>query len=389
MNKLKRTTVEVAKYFKQQGCILLDEYTGALNKMKYQCSCGRISSINWNHFSQGKRCGCGSREKYDIEKVIKIFEKENCVLLTNKYINYNTPLEYLCKCGKLQYKSLGNFLKNKLCIECGIKKNSGKNHWKYQSYKNVYDYFQSQGCELITKFEEQVVSDLNLEYKCKCGRITVSKWTNFKRGDRCGYCHSRGRVKPFTLEEVKELFTKEECELLATEYKNAFVKMIFICKCGTISKVNLNKFQLGQKQCIKCSIAKRSGDKHFAWKSDREKVMYNKLFRKKCHGILYRTLEKQSKKKDGHCHDLLGYSPRQLYERFSRHPNWKEVKNKKWNVDHIFPIEAFMENNIIDVKLINCLENLRPIIAKENHSKHDTYNKDDFKYWLETKGMII
>jgi hypothetical protein len=40
---------EVKKYFKEQGCKLLEEkYINAHIKMKYICSCGNESSINLN-----------------------------------------------------------------------------------------------------------------------------------------------------------------------------------------------------------------------------------------------------------------------------------------------------------------------------------------------------
>jgi hypothetical protein len=42
---LKRTTEEVAKYFEEQGCKLLGEYTGAMVPMEYICICGRTSKM--------------------------------------------------------------------------------------------------------------------------------------------------------------------------------------------------------------------------------------------------------------------------------------------------------------------------------------------------------
>lgn len=38
---------------------------------------------------------------------------------------------------------------------------------------------------------------------------------------------------------------------------------------------------------------------------------------------------------------------------------------------------------------MNSLENLRPIHYIENNSKNDSYNQDDFVFWLATKGVYV
>lgn len=93
------------------------------------------------------------------------------------------------------------------------------------------------------------------------------------------------------------------------------------------------------------------------------------------------------KKKEGHTYDLLGYSPIQLQEHIENHPNWPLVKDKRWHLDHIFPIKAFVDSRIYDIKLINALDNLQPMTCHENSIKHDKYNKTAFRKWLATKGV--
>lgn len=43
----------------------------------------------------------------------------------------------------------------------------------------------------------------------------------------------------------------------------------------------------------------------------------------------------------------------------------------EWHIDHIIPIKQFIDNNIEDIMLINHLDNLQPLWAKENISKKD------------------
>jgi hypothetical protein len=68
------------------------------------------------------------------------------------------------------------------------------------------------------------------------------------------------------------------------------------------------------------------------------------------------------------------------------HPNWNNVKDGKWHLDHIFPITAFIEYGITDVAIINSIDNLRPITGKENVAKKDKYDKAAFESWLKSKG---
>jgi hypothetical protein len=81
---------------------------------------------------------------------------------------------------------------------------------------------------------------------------------------------------------------------------------------------------------------------------------------------------------------VLGYTPKQLKDRIMSHPNWESVKDEDWHLDHIFPIKAFMDRSISDLKTINSLENLRPVLALENHSKNDDYDPVLFESWLES-----
>jgi hypothetical protein len=288
--------------------------------------------------------------------------------------------------------SLSDLLRyNQRCKLCGIKKNSGSNHHEYVEWDIVNSYFKSQNCELITKWyanDGSVVSKLKLEYKCKCGRIAYTKWNNFKSGKRCGYCNPKGRVKKFSYDEVVVVFKNNNCQLLETKYTNSGTPMLFKCSCGEIDKVTLNNFKYGHR-CHKCAIEKRIGIKHFAWRSDRNKLKLELKFRNKCHGYLYRTFRAINSKKDDHSRNILGYGHKELQFYITSHPNWSKVKDGKWHIDHVFPIAAFVEYNITDVKLINSLDNLQPMSQHDNNCKKDKYDKASFEKWLASKGIVI
>lgn len=398
---MKRTTQEVSQYFSSCGYELLGEYLGAIIPINCKCKgCEKTFKVSWNNFSNGRRCPyCGHgrankgnkirRSKYSLEELKKIFKEHGCELLENEYKDNKKPLKYRCKCGRISTISLIALkCQKQYCRQCGIEKNKGSKNHGYKSHEEVKNYFQQQSCELITPVwnsEITTVSKLKLEYICKCGRKAECSWNNFKKGKRCGYCHDRGRVKKFTFDEAKSIFENEGCELLETEYINCGTPMQFKCSCGNIGNVNLTNFKNYQHRCHKCAVKKRTGPNHFRWRPDREQLKIDKKFRALCMSMLRRALKKTGKGKAGKTYELLGYNSKELQEHVNSHPNWNAVKDGIWHLDHIFPIQAFLDYGIKDVKLINCLENLQPLSQHDNNLKKDKYDKKEFEDWLKNK----
>ena len=74
---------------------------------------------------------------------------------------------------------------------------------------------------------------------------------------------------------------------------------------------------------------------------------------------------------------------------YSRLKDFTDLKGLDWHIDHVFPITAFLEHGITDLAVINCLENLRPMLASANMSKHAKYDVVDFRFWLGTLGVRV
>ncbi len=134
----RRHTLEYVKQcFKDEGCVLLeDEYIGSRYKMKYICSCGNISKINFTNFSQDKRCNkCGvkkasEKQKHTLKYVKQCFLDEGCVLLETEYINTHTLMKYKCNCGNISKIKFSHFKDGHRCKKCGSIK-GGENHPNY------------------------------------------------------------------------------------------------------------------------------------------------------------------------------------------------------------------------------------------------------------------
>jgi hypothetical protein len=65
------------------------------------------------------------------------------------------------------------------------------------------------------------------------------------------------------------------------------------------------------------------------------------------------------------------------------------VKDQRWHLDHIFPISAFRDYSIFNPKIVNCLENLQPLLYKDNLTKQDIYDPFEFEKWLNSKGVVF
>lgn len=107
--------------------------------------------------------------------------------------------------------------------------------------------------------------------------------------------------------------------------------------------------------------------------------------------MLRRCYQKFKLKKENKSFDSLGYNHYDLGLHITNHPNYQNaIKNNQMQIDHIFPIQAFIDFDLCKtehIKVINCLENLQPLDAFDNLSKNDKYDKQKFIEFLQLKGL--
>ncbi len=133
----KLTYKYVKQYFEERGCELLEEYKNADSLMEYRCECGEKSKISFSKFRNGRRCKkCGynklaNKFRYSYKYVFNYFKEQKCELLENTYINSHIKMKYRCVCKNKSIITFDKFKQGKRCYQCGIKKNSGKNHGNY------------------------------------------------------------------------------------------------------------------------------------------------------------------------------------------------------------------------------------------------------------------
>lgn len=250
---------------------------------------------------------------------------------------------------------------------------------------SVREIFQKEGYTLLTS--EYKNAHQYLEYICPNGHRGIIRFCSFyTQKCRCKICKNKNLK--VTLAEAKLSFEEEGCVLLSKEIKNNKTPLSYICSCGNKSWIRWYDFRMG-KRCKKCGIKKRSGENSPRWNPDRNAVLLNKKLADAAHTALKTTMKCLNLKKNGKTYAILGYGVDELKAHIEKHIDWEFVKDRDWSLDHIFPIKAFVDFRVVDIRLINSLDNLRPVELKENMKKSAKYSKEEFAEWLKEKGHAI
>lgn len=185
-----RVTLEQAKQeYIDGGCELLtDVFEGVHRKYPYLCNCGRVAEITLAHFREGKRCkDCAGNRKLTLETAREIYASRGCKLLSETYENVDEPMEYMCGCGEVHWRSL--YLLRKHTYTCP----SCAPNCERFTYEFVDGYFTQEGCTLISPHYKN--NGELLEYICSCGNHSFTRFRDFARGHRCKKCGTEKAIE--------------------------------------------------------------------------------------------------------------------------------------------------------------------------------------------------
>jgi hypothetical protein len=371
---------DVAAIFDAARCHLLGDYQGIDAPLRFRCSCGHIDAVTLIEFRNRKRGKCENckfQKSVTIERIRNAVEGQNAVLLSSRYVR-GKSLKIRCNCGEECFRSWDTIRKN--CAQCdrcaGIHR---------PSQRDVEKVFADAGCRLLSEYKNAHGS---MRYVCSCGRKTTTSLHSFRNSPSCSSCgRDRAAEKQrLTYKDVKAAFAEQGLVLLDEDYRNAYHRMNYICNCGRPAKINWMQFRSG-KRCRTCGHTKnrRTGEQHYKWNPDRDYVRLRKSISQRSNSLLRRCFALLGRKKTARSEFVLGYTRNELYSRITNHPNWEEVSQSEWHIDHIFPVKAFIDLGIKDLRVINDLTNLQPLPVLDNILKSDTYSRSQFLRYLRRR----
>lgn len=141
----KKLTYEyVYNYFKEQNCELLEtEYINTKLKMKYTCTCGNISEMNFNNFKNNHRClQCGYSErnlynKLNHDDVLNYYNNKGYTM-KSIYKNSKYKDNIICPEGHEIKIRFNDFQQGHKCVVCFHSKNTGDNHPNWKNDRTRY-----------------------------------------------------------------------------------------------------------------------------------------------------------------------------------------------------------------------------------------------------------
>lgn len=161
------------------GQCLSDEYMGAMQKIRWQCSEGHQWSATPNNIRNGKWCPfCARTKKLSIETIYELALSKGGKCLSKKYINAKVKLHWQCSEGHKWYAPQSDVKQGQWCPIC-----AGKVVYSINDAKKVAN--ERNGYCLSQNYEN---SKIPLHWQCADGHKWKASFSSIKRGSWCPYC---------------------------------------------------------------------------------------------------------------------------------------------------------------------------------------------------------
>lgn len=222
----------------------------------FKCNNEHVFKKSWSNFHSNPICSkCKKEEKSQKQFLLlkELVESNGGKILSNKYINSVTPIDFICGCGrKYSLTSTKIKLSKGFCPLCHYERSAKK---LSHNYEDVNEFFKQNNCILITK--NYINSKQLLEFVCFCGNTYKKSFNDFMNSPMCGQCGFKNVASnpKYTFEQIFNFYKENNCKLLISkdEYKNKLMHADFICSCGKRGNRQIKQFYK-TPYCKKCGI---------------------------------------------------------------------------------------------------------------------------------------
>ncbi len=229
------------------GECLSEKYVNSLSKLKWRCEKGHEweatpSSIKGGHWCPV--CGGNRVENKSLELASKIARDRGGECISDKYLNYSSPLKWRCKMGHEWKTSLSRIENGGWCAKCSYKTRAlGRRN----TIAEMREIARSRGGECLSNI--YVGNKSKLTWKCKLGHVWEASPSAVQTKTWCPTC---GGSEKKTLDEISELARKRGGRCLSEEYVNGRTKMRWECAVGHKWEANAVNIQSG-RWCPVCA----------------------------------------------------------------------------------------------------------------------------------------
>lgn len=268
---------KIKQFVEDKGGILLEsEYVNSSTKMSFICSfCGEVGSKTSTGIFRSNACCSACRYERSrlklnrsSEEIEKIFSKNGCLLLTSyKQIkNGKSILDFVCKCGEEERKTLNAFLLTPCCNQCS-KKRKAQDNSNEATKKDILREFGKYDGKLISINSFNGLKS-SITFICeKCTKRATKLFSSFKKFPMCTNCARRKNVKINYSYVYSYVINNSNATIISESYVNLDSPLKFLCKCGNEFTTSFHRFKYENKrQCNKCGIEMRAGENSPFWK---------------------------------------------------------------------------------------------------------------------------
>lgn len=179
------------------------------------------------------------------------FKNRGYTLVSTDYKNSRAKLDYICANNHICKITYRDFQTGRGCLKCGHSRTGEK---KRLSFYTIEKSFKSEGYEVKLPREGYTNVEQKLIFICPSGHMGSISYHNWNSGHRCATCGrlSSSQKNKLVLANIKMDFEKENYILLSKDYKNAHIKLDYICSEGHRHSITWNHWQQGRR-CPYCA----------------------------------------------------------------------------------------------------------------------------------------
>ena len=214
-----RFQIEDMRIMAQQlgGKCLSKEYIDYFTPLAWMCERGHTWDASYSIISQGGWCRQCAKSEFKLEKyeeLQQIAAAKGGRLLTPTYIDANTRMQWQCKEGHTWYTTPASLKHSHTwCFKCSVIVNAAKLRDSIEKYRKIAE---KHGGKLLSKV--YINSQTKLKWQCAKGHVWEAKPNNvFVSKSWCPLC---AHTLKLTIEQMRALAKERGGKCLSTVYKD-------------------------------------------------------------------------------------------------------------------------------------------------------------------------